>query len=74
MNISLKQKQTQNRLVVAKGRLVGEGRIGNLGLADAKYYNLMDKQGSTVEHRELFQYPVINHHGKEYEKEYTHTM
>ena len=28
------------------------------------------KQGLTVQHRELYQYPVINHNGKEYEEEY----
>ena len=34
----------------------------------------MDKQqGPSVQHRELFQYPVINHTGKEYEKEYIYT-
>ena len=40
MNISKKQKQThrENRLVVAKGEGVGEGRTGSLGLADANYY------------------------------------
>ena len=31
----------------------------------------MDKQqGPTVQHRELYQYPVINHNRKQYEKEY----
>ena len=31
----------------------------------------MDKQqGPTVEYRELLQFPVINHNGKENEKEY----
>ena len=30
--------QTENRLVVAKGRGVGEDWIGNLGLADANDY------------------------------------
>ena len=29
---------TDNRLVVAKGEGMGEGRIGSLGLADANYY------------------------------------
>ena len=28
----------ENRLVVAKGEGVGEGRIGSLGLVDANYY------------------------------------
>ena len=36
MNVSVKQKETQmdNKLVVFKG----EGRTGNLGLADVNYY------------------------------------
>ena len=36
MNISMKQKETQmeNKLVTFKG----EGRTGNLGLADVNYY------------------------------------
>ena len=29
---------TENRLVVSKWEGVGEGKIGNLGLADANYY------------------------------------
>ena len=34
--------------------------------------NRMDKQqGPTVEHRDYIQYPLINHDGKEHEKEYT---
>ena len=39
MNLSTKQKLTdiENRLVVAKGERVGEGWIGNMGLADANY-------------------------------------
>ena len=28
----------ENRLVVAKGKGVGKGKIGSLGLADANYY------------------------------------
>jgi len=31
------------------------------------------QQGPTVQHRELFQYPVINHNGKEYENECIYT-
>ena len=33
-------------------------------------YRIDKQQGPTVEHRELFQYPVINHNEKEHEKEY----
>ena len=43
MNISTKQKQLtdmENRLVVVKGLVVGEGGgwTGSLGLVDANYY------------------------------------
>ena len=34
----------ENRLVVAKGEGLGEGRIGSLGLADANIIYRMDKQ------------------------------
>ena len=40
VNLSMKQKKTHGhgeRLVVAKGREVGKGRLGSLGLADANY-------------------------------------
>lgn len=39
-NLPMKQKQTdiENRPVVAKGRGEQEGRIGNVGLAEANYY------------------------------------
>jgi len=29
----------------------------------------MDKQGPTVQHWELIQYPVISHNGKEYKQQ-----
>ena len=32
----------------------------------------VDKQGPTLQHREIIQYPVINPNGKEYEKEYVY--
>ena len=40
MNLSMKQKQThREQTVVTKGEgELGDGRIGSLGLADAKYY------------------------------------
>ena len=47
---------------------VGEGRIGSLGLADATPYKMDKQQGPTVERRNYIQYPVINHSGKEHEK------
>ena len=49
--------QTQNRLVVAKGKEEGMGWTGNVGLVDANYYIQNDRQsGPTVQHKEL--YPV----------------
>ena len=41
-----------------------------LGLADANYYRRTDKQVLLYRTGYYIQYPVINHHGKEYEKEY----
>ena len=35
---------SQNRLVTAKGRGLGEGRIGSLGLTDPSYYYLYVEQ------------------------------
>ena len=33
-------------------------------------YKIDKQQGPTVQHGNYIQYPVINHNGKEYEKEY----
>jgi len=33
-----RDSQRENRLVVAKGTVVGRGMIGSLGLANANYY------------------------------------
>ena len=41
MNLSMKQNQTyrhREQTMIAKGKEVGKGRIGSLGLADADYY------------------------------------
>ena len=57
-------------LWLPKGKVLGEGWIGSLGLADTNYYIRMDKQQSpTVQSRELYSIAMINHNGKEYEKE-----
>jgi len=55
--------------VVAKG--VREGRTGSLGLAGANYH-LYDGLNKVLLYSigNYIQYPVINHNGKEYEKEY----
>ena len=65
----------------------GEGWIGSWELADANYYIYREREGERGEkEREwinnmvllcstgnTIQYPVINHHGKEYIYIYTHT-
>ena len=43
-----KIRDTENCMVVAKGKGVGEGRSGNLGLADANWYVYNGKIGPTV--------------------------
>ena len=35
---------TENRLGAAKGRRLGEGQMGSLGLTDANYYYRTDQQ------------------------------
>jgi len=77
MNLSTRQKQVtdiEDRLLVAKGgRRVGEGRTGSLGLADANYYMLyigwINNEVRLCSAWNYIQYRVINHKGKEYEKE-----
>ena len=46
MNLPTEKKimDLENRLVVAKGEGQGVGWIGNLGLTDADYCLVMDKQ------------------------------
>ena len=60
--------------MVTKGK---SGQRDKLGVWDSQIYTTIYKigkqQGPTVQHREYIQYFVINHNGKEYEKEYIHT-
>ena len=57
--------------MVAKGGCSREGRIGNLGLADANYYvEWINNKGLLYSTGNYIQCPVINNNGKEYEKEY----
>ena len=56
----------ENRLAVAKGKGVGEGRIGSLELAGTNNKVLLYSTENYI------QYPVTNHNGKECEREYTH--
>ena len=61
----------KDRLAVAKRKVVREGQSGGLRRAGAEVLYLGNKpQGPVVLHRDILQYPVINHNGKEYEKEY----
>ena len=74
MNLSVKQKHTyrEYRLVVIKGgREVREFGISRCELLYIKWLNnevLLYSTGNYI------QYPMINHTGKEYEKEYICTM
>ena len=76
MNISTKQKQThryREQTCGPKGRGLEEGRIGSLGLADANYCYIYIEWINKVllcSTGNYIQYPVINHNGKEYEKEF----
>ena len=74
MNLSTKQKQThthREQTCVGKGG-GGGGKDWEFGMSRCKLgYNewinnkvLLQSTGNYI------QYPVINHHGKEYEKEY----
>ena len=61
--------------MVAKGGWVREGRIGSLGLADANdcvYVGWLKNKVPLYGIGNYTQYPVINHNGKEYEKECIH--
>ena len=56
----------ENKLAGAKGKGVGEGRIGSVGLAEANNKVLLYSTETYI------QYPAANHNGKECEKEFTH--
>ena len=74
MNLLMKQthRQKEQTCGCQAGGWVGEACIGSLGIADANSYTQNEKflQYNTGNY---LQYPVTNHNGKEYEKEYTHT-
>ena len=53
-----------------KGRGVGEGRTGTMGLADADYYTGCMNKVLVYSTENYIQSPVINHSGKEYVEEY----
>ena len=72
MTLSTKQKQPHRHRDQTCGCLGGQGggRLGGWGWWMQTIIFRMDKQqGPTVLHRELYSIYVINHNGKEYEKE-----
>ena len=76
MNLSSKQKQIYRHRKQIYGYQRGNRRdkIRSFGLADPNHYTQMDKQQDpTVQHRNYIKYAVINHDGKEYEKENAYT-
>ena len=75
MNLSMKQEQTpnrENRFVVTKGE-VGLERDG-IGISRCKllYREWKNDKVLLYSRENYIQYPLINHNGKEYEKEYTY--
>ena len=52
----------------------GKGRIGSLGLADANEYTGWINKVLLYSAGNYIQYPMINHNGKQYEKEYTYVQ
>ena len=70
----MKEKQThrhREQICGCKGGDgVRDGWIGKLGLTDVSYYieRIEKQQGPLYSIGKYFQYPVINHNGKEYEK------
>ena len=75
MSLSTKQKQThvENRHGCQSGREVGKGLIESLGLADASHYiEWINNKVWLYGTEKHIQYPVVNHNGKECEKECIH--
>ena len=61
----------ENRLVVAKGEGDGRGLDGEFGISRCKlvYIEWIDNKVLLYCTGNYIQYPMINHNGKEYEKE-----
>ena len=60
-------------MVTKRGKRVREGYIRSLGLADTNYYvQNVNNKVLPYSTGNYIQYPVINHNGKEYEKEYVY--
>lgn len=69
-----KPEQSKPQRWERKPSFMGMQWIGSLGLAGENCY-IQDgstAKGPTGQHRDYSHYPVIKHHGKECEKEYTH--
>ena len=62
----------ENRLVVAKGEGGGGGMDWEVGISRCKllYIGWINNKALLYSTGNYIQYPVINHNGKEYEKEY----
>ena len=62
----------ENRAVVARGEGVGGGSVWEFGISRCKllYIEWINSKVLQYSTGNYIQYPVINHNGKEYEKEY----
>ena len=73
MNLSTKQKQTHRHREQASGcQSGGEGWIGSLGISRCKlsYIEWINNKVLLCSTGNYIQYPVINHNGKGYKKDY----
>ena len=75
MNMSMKQKQThrhRDRLVLAKRERDEGGKDWEFGMSRCKlvYTGWINSKVLLYSTGNYSQHPVINHNGKEYEKEY----
>ena len=67
-------RDIDNRLVVTKGEGVGRGMEQEVGVSRCKllYIEWINNKVLLYSIGDYIQYPVINHSGKEYEKECTY--
>ena len=73
MNLSMKRTQRHEGQICGCREEGGEGGIKRgfeKSRCKAIIFRMNKPQGPGVEHRDILQYPVINHNGKDYEKEY----
>ena len=78
MNLSMTQnkiRDIENRLVIAKVEGGGRGKTWKFGISRCKlvYIEWINNKLLLYSTGNYIQYPMINHNGKEYEKQYTHT-